>query len=973
MSGSADVCGTISIEYRNFAFALVFGMLVFFIITSTIIAQKHITVIHCAMPTLLLSILISYLISLTSNKSIITNAITNDFIYKYLLPIIVLTEGFNMKNRSVQTYGRENTTLGIIIPIFIIVMNSALLYGIQKLAFSMTSVDEAYYMATPVLMSIAITMNNVDLHGSIAPLMTIKNMRMYKILFSSGLLSNNMCLIFVMTFERMLIAGSFGTDTFIPDFFKVGAFSICLGLIIGGIVSLIMKNSPSLGKNPIYETLFVIIGAYLSYCLSHLSFFQLSGDVAIFFYGIMMAHYNKYNMSAESFRNIGLTFNLLLQFAEAICFIYIGLSFQDAVIGRPMNFGFAGILILTLLVTRVIVISFAAAFCGWWSPGLKVKGKEWGAVILAGMVRGPMAYIFSNVLVPVRSCIDVKNYFQYAKAFPIFIMQITVVFSIVVMIPLNFVFFHIFIKKEIGEGEEVLDDTLEHEAVKKEILQGRWKVDSKRPRVFRYVDEYYFKPMLIRDYHNRRVVIDDLKQKYDRIAGLYDHGVHLEHELHHENLPQIERHKSAKRAAKEIAECEARLKKLAFWRGIWEDYSTKGKSWKENQKKLDPNFVSTFERWDLSPETLYNNSGPKEANKPKAVPQATPQPPGYKVPPTSSSRPGSVKPNPTSQKPSASPVTTPTESGKPPATPSQASSNHAPPNQTLNKPAQQPNEPKITTLPKPQTQPVETQSPTKATPNPATSPQKAPSTTPKEPEQKPPQPIVEVPPKPPVQPVATPTPTVETPSTPSKPPAEPEISQPNVDVPNIVAPKPPTKIVEPEIPPVTQTPVPEQPPTQVDVQASLEPVMPPPPEPAPLPPNPPTQPVTTPPPAPENPTSPPQQPAAANLSLDPPAPPTPPPAGPPGQTSSQPQEPSFPPAFPEQPSQPDNEFPQFNDYSRDPSNSVIKAPTLSNLGPQSALYPHISDPTPPPEAPPEELGETSASVRVKRKRNPGGS
>jgi NhaP-type Na+/H+ or K+/H+ antiporter len=600
MGGSADVCASISIEYRNFAFALLFGLLIFFIITSTIIAHKHITVIHCAMPTLLLAILISYLISLTSNKSIITNAVSNDFIYKYLLPIIVLTEGFNMKNRSVQTYSRENTVLGIVVPLFIIICNSALLYGVQKLAFSVATVDEAYYLSTPVLMSLSITMNNVDLHGSIAPLMTIKNMRLYKILFSSALLSNNMCLVFVMTFERMLVAGSFGTDTFIPDFFKVGAFSIFMGLLIGGIVSLIMKNSPSLSKNPIYETLFVIIGAYLSYCLAHLSFFQLSGDVAIFFYGIMMAHYNKYNMSAESFRNIGLTFNLLLQFAEAICFIYIGLSFQDAVLGHPLNFGFAGILVLILLITRTIVISIAAAICGFWTEGFRVRGKEWGAVVLAGMVRGPMSYIFANVLVPVRSCLDVKNYFQYAKAFPLFIMQIAVVFSIVVMIPLNFVFFHIFIKKQVGEGEDVLEEKIEHEEIKKELLQGDWRIDHKNPRVFRYVDEYYLKPMLIRDYLCRKVQIEELKQKYDSIAGLYDHGVHLEHELHHENMHITERHKRAKKAAMEIKKKEFELKRKAFWRGIWEDHTNEGRAWKEEQKKLDPTFKSSFEKWNIT-------------------------------------------------------------------------------------------------------------------------------------------------------------------------------------------------------------------------------------------------------------------------------------------------------------------------------------------------------------------------------------
>jgi NhaP-type Na+/H+ or K+/H+ antiporter len=91
----------------------------------------------------------------------------------------------------------------------------------------------------------------------------------------------------------------------LTNFLKVGVLSIVLGIFVGGLVCFILKHMQFLSLNPVLETLYIMVGAYLSYALAHLPIFQLSGDVAIFFYGIMMSHYNKFNMNFETFKNIG--------------------------------------------------------------------------------------------------------------------------------------------------------------------------------------------------------------------------------------------------------------------------------------------------------------------------------------------------------------------------------------------------------------------------------------------------------------------------------------------------------------------------------------------------------------------------------------------------------------------------------------------------------------------------------------------
>jgi NhaP-type Na+/H+ or K+/H+ antiporter len=155
-------------------------------------------------------------------------------------------------------------------------------------------------------------MNTIDEHGSIGPLHTFHNTRLLKILSSAATFNNNISLVLVMTFERM--HSSNGRYSMTPDysqssamtnFLKVAVLSIVLGALVGGCVTYLLRHKEFLSVSPVLETLYVMVGAYLAYALAHLPVFQLSGDVAIFFYGVMMSHYNKFNMNVETFRNIG--------------------------------------------------------------------------------------------------------------------------------------------------------------------------------------------------------------------------------------------------------------------------------------------------------------------------------------------------------------------------------------------------------------------------------------------------------------------------------------------------------------------------------------------------------------------------------------------------------------------------------------------------------------------------------------------
>lgn len=166
---------------------------------------------------LIVAFAVSYYISKFQSKSIVSNAITNDFIYQALLPIIVLTEGFNNTKKSISHYRREIVAIGITLPVIGFFVFAGFLYLTQSLFVKYTSYGAQYAVKAQVLMAITLTMNVVDVHGATGPLHTFHNPRLQKIIFNASTFSNNMSLLLVMTFERMI--NSSGTSLTLPSRF----------------------------------------------------------------------------------------------------------------------------------------------------------------------------------------------------------------------------------------------------------------------------------------------------------------------------------------------------------------------------------------------------------------------------------------------------------------------------------------------------------------------------------------------------------------------------------------------------------------------------------------------------------------------------------------------------------------------------------------------------------------------------------
>lgn len=91
-----------------------------------------------------LATLIAYLVSKYGHKSIISNGLTNDFIYLYLLPIIVLAEGFNNRKKSLSFYKKEIVSFGVVAPILGFGISALVVFGFEKLFMDWLGIMKDY-------------------------------------------------------------------------------------------------------------------------------------------------------------------------------------------------------------------------------------------------------------------------------------------------------------------------------------------------------------------------------------------------------------------------------------------------------------------------------------------------------------------------------------------------------------------------------------------------------------------------------------------------------------------------------------------------------------------------------------------------------------------------------------------------------------------------------------------------------------
>jgi NhaP-type Na+/H+ or K+/H+ antiporter len=282
--------------------------------------------------------------------------------------------------------------------IYLCLFSTVVYYSNNAMCDWLTSLgyrDDMSWSITNVI-HIAVILVSTD---TIAPLSLIdgeKYPNLFAIVFGEGVSNDAVSLI---AFNTMVQLGdklqgyvnSPSVGLVFLTFLKCGVFSILFGAGMSMVSAYFHKNMRSLQGHPFIETLMVILFAMINYFLCELSCINLSGIVSIFVFGILQSHYNFFNLSKEAQDKTESILDILSYTAEAMIFVYLGLS-----LGR-YDIGFREIMYALVIFATSFLGRFCVTFLLYpvikWATGdaSNLKPKDIFLISLSGMIRGAIA------------------------------------------------------------------------------------------------------------------------------------------------------------------------------------------------------------------------------------------------------------------------------------------------------------------------------------------------------------------------------------------------------------------------------------------------------------------------------------------------------------------------------------------------------------------------------------------------------
>lgn len=168
--------------------------------------------------------------------------------------------------------------------------------------------------------------------------------------------------------------------------------SIVVGLGAGVVCSLCFRTAHALARFPDQEIAAILLGAYLTYAFAQL--LGLSGIVALFFFGIVLSHYNWYNLSEASKVASNVTFGTLAKLSESCVFIYLGVVAALSLGRFHWNMGLVLASLVLIVVARAAHIFPFSTLLNYCGRERKISHKMQLMMLVSGL-RGAIAFAMS--------------------------------------------------------------------------------------------------------------------------------------------------------------------------------------------------------------------------------------------------------------------------------------------------------------------------------------------------------------------------------------------------------------------------------------------------------------------------------------------------------------------------------------------------------------------------------------------------
>ena len=309
----------------------------------------------------------------------------SDYFFFVLLPPIILEAGFSLKKAR---FIRNSTSIlafafiGTLISTFVVGMmiwQGGKYVGATKENVGIDFETPFDSLKFGAMISATDPVATLSVLSSMRPM---KDPDLYSMIFGESVLNDAIAVVLFTVFEKMGLSGSVGARSVagaIGEFFKVSIGSTIMGVGIGLLSALTTRrllngagheakalaegheDDEHGGVEHHFEVSIVLLFAYAAYVCADTN--GLSGIMALFFCGITMGHYTKYNLS-QAAKHVTITgFKTMGFVAEAAVFTYLGVDFILADWGDNGHFhwGFIGLCIAAMLLSRALNI-FPIAF-----------------------------------------------------------------------------------------------------------------------------------------------------------------------------------------------------------------------------------------------------------------------------------------------------------------------------------------------------------------------------------------------------------------------------------------------------------------------------------------------------------------------------------------------------------------------------------------------------------------------------------
>ncbi|KAJ8614118.1 hypothetical protein CTAYLR_004650 [Chrysophaeum taylorii] len=150
---------------------------------------------------------------------------------------------------------------------------------------------------------------------------------LYSLVFGESVLNDAVAIVLFRTFQKYyderaeLDEAKVGQATI--AFVGVSTGSVFIGVLTGLVCSYIFRHT-RIRDYPKYEVSLLFLFAYGAYAIAES--IELSGIMSLFFCGIILAHYNSYNLSKTSQTTAEEIFASLACVAESFVFMYMGMG-----------------------------------------------------------------------------------------------------------------------------------------------------------------------------------------------------------------------------------------------------------------------------------------------------------------------------------------------------------------------------------------------------------------------------------------------------------------------------------------------------------------------------------------------------------------------------------------------------------------------------------------------------------------------